>query len=65
MDDLLNTEDAAQYLTDLGIPTVRRTMENWRYKNCGPTYFRVGRRTVYAPKELNQWAELQIARVTP
>ena len=36
------------------------TLANWRTKNKGPSYLKLGRRVLYTKKEINKWLKKQI-----
>jgi hypothetical protein len=49
----LSSAEAASYI---GLD--RRTLENWRCKSMGPTYYRISRkRIIYDRDELEQWLQ--------
>ena len=35
----------------------RKKLAQWRHRNVGPPYFKLGRKIVYSGKDLNAWAE--------
>jgi len=41
----------------------REKLAQWRHKNRGPAYYRIGRKIVYRGIDLNQWLDAQ--RVDP
>lgn len=49
---LIDTGPAAEML---GLSD--HTLENWRYLNKGPRYFRVGSRIKYDERDLEAWLE--------
>jgi hypothetical protein len=52
-DSLVDEEKAAEILS-----VAQRTLQTWRAKECGPDFFKLGRRTVrYRVRTLLQWIE--------
>lgn len=49
---LLTTEELAEYLQ---IPA--RTLEDWRHRNYGPRYARMGKRVRYRQSAVDAWLE--------
>jgi excisionase family DNA binding protein len=43
---------------ELGLPP--RTVEQWRYRNLGPRYVKVGRHVRYRPADIDVWIEQQV-----
>lgn len=41
----------------------REKLAQWRHKNTGPAYYRLGRKIVYRGADLNAWADAN--RVVP
>lgn len=41
----------------------RDKLAQWRHKNLGPPYYRLGRKIIYRGTDLNEWADAQ--RVEP
>lgn len=41
----------------------RDKLAQWRHKNFGPLYYRLGRKIIYRGTDLNEWADAQ--RVEP
>ena len=57
MTSRLNTEQAASYLTQLGTPFSKASLQIWRSQNKGPAFVRVGKKKVfYDPGELRRFA---------
>lgn len=54
--DGMTVEQAAQFLTEQGIPTTRASLYNLVYKNSVP-YRKFGRRTIFSKRELLAWIE--------
>lgn len=48
---------------DLDIIGDRDKLAQWRHKNMGPAYYKLGRKIVYRGVDLNAWAEAN--RVEP
>ena len=60
MEKVLNTQEASDYLANLGIPITPGTLEVWRCHGKGPRFRRISRMVRYAPKDLDRWCEGQI-----
>lgn len=41
----------------------REKLAQWRHRNVGPAYFKLGKKVIYRGVDLNAWAEAQ--RVNP
>ena len=54
---LLNTEQAAKYL--LGPTGKKQTLEQWRFRNTGPKYRKLGKFVRYAEEDLLEYLEQQ------
>jgi len=52
---LMTTQELADHLTEAGLQTSARTLEDWRRKGTGPDYVRVGGRVRYRPSAVRQW----------
>ena len=53
----LNTEQAASYLSKLGTPFSKASLQIWRTQNKGPAFIRVGGKKVfYDPADLRRFA---------
>ena len=37
----------------------RAKLAQWRHKNTGPAYYKLGRKIIYHGEDLNAWAETQ------
>ena len=59
--DGMTVEQAAQFLTEQGIPTTRASLYNLVYKNSVP-YRKFGRRTIFSKRELLAWIEERATR---
>jgi hypothetical protein len=53
----LSREEAAQYLTNLGLRTARGTLQKWVTTGGGPAYRRFGKYALYEVSDLDAWAE--------
>ncbi len=53
----LDTKQAADYLTELGVRATKGTLEVKRSKGRGPRYHKVGRNVYYDPGDLCQFAQ--------
>lgn len=60
MPKFLTRAEAAQYLNDNGFPATRGTLEKWASSGGGPAYRTFGRRVLYAPDDLDAWAEAKL-----
>lgn len=58
-DALLDTRDAADFLTQHGYVTAPATLAKLRCVGGGPEFRRFGRRPLYKPEALLQWAQLR------
>ena len=56
---LLTTQQAADIL---GIK--KNTMEGWRLRGEGPTYYKIGKLVKYAEADLDRYIDAQIRRST-
>lgn len=56
----LDREEAAQYLTDIGLKVAKGTLQKWVTIGGGPAYRRFGKRAVYTVEDLNAWAEQKL-----
>lgn len=61
--DGMTVENAARFLTELGIPTTRASLYNLVYYKRIP-HRKFGRRTVFSKKELLTWIESRTVRPT-
>jgi hypothetical protein len=48
---------------ELNVIGDREKLAQWRHKNTGPAYYRLGRKIIYRGSDLNAWAEAN--RVDP
>jgi len=55
----LNTKKAAEFLTGLGIPFSKKTLEIWRSQGRGPKYKRVGGSVFYTESALFEFSKGQ------
>jgi len=56
---LMTPQETADYLTQLGVETSARTLQDWRRKGTGPDYIRIeGRRVRYEPAAVRRWLAL-------
>jgi hypothetical protein len=44
---------------ELELIGTREKLAQWRHKNVGPTYYKLGRKIIYHGTDLNTWAEAQ------
>lgn len=58
-DPLLNEEEAAKYLTPVGIPEdqalTTAALKKWRGERVGPDYVKIGRMVGYRQSALDRW----------
>ncbi|MEJ5928722.1 helix-turn-helix domain-containing protein [Corynebacterium sp. H128] len=54
MQPLLGSNEVAQYL---GVSPA--TLRTWRSRNIGPANFKIGRKVVYNPEDLQNWLSEQ------
>lgn len=52
MDDLLTTDEVADYLK-----LAKQTLASWRWEGIGPDYVRVGRRIRYRRSVIDEWLD--------
>jgi hypothetical protein len=57
----LTREEAAQHLTEQGLPVSRNTLQKWATTGGGPVYRRFGNRAVYTVADLNAWIEQKLS----
>ena len=55
----LTREEAAQYLTDLGVGIAATTLQKMASEGGGPAYRVIGRKALYKPAELEAWVDLK------
>ncbi len=53
----LTRAEAADYLSNLGIPCKRATLAKYACQGGGPRYVKFGFRTLYRPADLDAWIE--------
>jgi hypothetical protein len=53
--------EAAEYLTGLGLPITKSTLQKLACTGGGPTYRIWGNRAVYATEDLDSYAEAKLA----
>ncbi len=56
----LRTEEAAEYLRQLGIEISPNTMVMWRVHQRGPAYRKIVNKVYYDPEELERFAQGRI-----
>jgi len=52
---LLNTKEAAAYLTSCGVPYTKKTLEVYRCKKRGPKYLKIISRVYYRKSWLDEF----------
>ncbi len=55
----LTRRQAADYLTDYGIPCAAKTLAKYACQGGGPRYIKYGLRVLYRPEDLLAWALAQ------
>jgi hypothetical protein len=58
--EFLLRKEAAQYLSDRGLPTSPNTLQKYATVGGGPEYQKFGNRAVYKPTNLDKWAEQKL-----
>ncbi len=58
---LLSRTAAAEFLTQNGFATSKRTLDKMAWRGDGPPYREFGRRTLYAPADLLAWANSRLS----
>ena len=53
----LTRPEAANYLTNCGLPVSKNTLQKMACLGGGPNYRIFGNRSVYRPIDLDEWAE--------
>jgi len=61
MSTYLSRADAAQYLTERGLPISKNTLQKYATTGGGPDYRRWGNRAVYSPDDLNDWIDRKLS----
>jgi hypothetical protein len=61
MSKYLTRAEAAQHLTERGLPITKNTLQKMATVGGGPPYARFGNRAIYEPGVLDQWAEQKIS----
>jgi hypothetical protein len=61
-DTLLTRPESARFLTELGFPTASLTLATKATRGGGPEYERYGRRPLYRPAKLLEWARSRLSR---
>jgi hypothetical protein len=59
---LLTRPRAAQFLTERGYQTAPATLATKASRGGGPEYVRYGRRPLYRPEKLLEWAEKRLSK---
>lgn len=60
MQTYLSRIEAAQYLTDRGLPVSKNTLGKWATTGGGPVFQRFGLRAVYTASNLDSWANAKL-----
>ena len=53
----LTRPEAAEYLTDCGLPVSKNTLQKFASVGGGPLYVLFGSRALYRPVDLDDWAQ--------
>jgi hypothetical protein len=53
----ITTQQAANYLTQLGVPTAKSSLEVFRCQSRGPKYKKIGNRVFYTKEWLDEYAQ--------
>jgi len=53
----ITTEQAAAYLTQIGVPTAKSSLEVFRCQSRGPKYKKIGKRVFYTKEWLDEYAQ--------
>jgi hypothetical protein len=61
-DTLLTRPKAAQFLTEQGYPTASSTLATKATRGGGPEYHCFGRRPLYRPAKLLEWARSRLSK---
>ena len=61
MTQFKSRKEAADYLTALGLPITRNTLEVLACKGGGPSYSLWGNRAVYTDESLHSWVEQKLS----
>ena len=59
---LLTRPKASQFLKDRGFPTACATLATKATRGGGPEYVRYGRRPLYRPEKLLEWAHARLSK---
>ena len=57
----LTRPEAAQHLTERGLPITKNTLQKMATVGGGPPYQRFGNRAVYTPDNLDSWVEQKLS----
>lgn len=58
----LTRSDAAGYLTNIGLPVAKNTLQKLASIGGGPLYALFGNRALYRPRDLDDWAEGRLSK---
>lgn len=58
----LSPQEAAQFLTKMGLKTTKTTLDTWVTRGSGPPHLKWGYRRLYEESELLAWAEARLGR---
>lgn len=64
MPQYLTRQQAAAYLTALGLPITAKTLAKYATMGIGPAYHRWAGRVVYEPQALMEWAKTRLGDAT-
>ena len=57
----INRAQAADYLTDQGLPVAKTTLQKLATVGGGPVYHRFGKFAVYKTEDLDAWASTKLS----
>jgi len=63
-DDLLNSDEASEYLAQLGLPHTASTLAKLRTLGGGPVYLRIGRNIRYRRHRLHEYVAGRTVELT-
>ncbi|GHA61505.1 hypothetical protein GCM10008927_28750 [Amylibacter ulvae] len=56
----LTRSEAAEYLTNVGYPVAKNTLQKFACLGGGPVYLIFGNRALYRPNDLDTWANRKL-----
>lgn len=58
----LSRSEAAEFLTERGIPIAKTTLQKYATVGGGPEYQKFGNRTLYTQQSLLEWAQKKLSK---